>query len=109
MGSKQKAKEFLEMSRTHEHYSTIIDYALKFFILRAEQENPPCADYLKKIQQDYHEQLANAIAVTEKVYSEIFSDEELDELIVMHQNPAIEKLRGLTGDISNRTIDEYVK
>ena len=109
MGSRQKAKEFLEMSRTHEHYSTIIDYALKFFILRAEQENSPCADYLKEIQEDYHEQLANAIEVTEGVYSEIFSDDELEELIVMHQNPVMEKLRGLTADISNKTIEEYVK
>ncbi len=109
MGSKQKAKEFLDMSRTHEHYSTIIDYALQFFILRAEQENKQCADYLKGLQKDYHEQLANAIAVTEKVYSEIFSDEELEELIVMHKNPVMEKLRGLTSDISDRTIEEYVK
>jgi len=107
MGSKYKAKEFLEKSRTHEHYSTIIENALRFFIAQAELEKPECAEYIKKLQDDYKEQFADAIDVTEMVYAEIFSDDELDELIVMHANPTLEKLRGLTQEISDRTIAKY--
>lgn len=109
MGSKQKAKQFLETSRTHEHYSTIIEEALKFFIAKAETENKEFADYLRKMQTDYKEQFKEAIDVTEQVYADIFTDDELDELIVMHQNPTLLKLRGLTADISDRTIENYVK
>ena len=109
MGSKGKAKEFLEVSQTHEHYSTIIENTLMFFIATAEQENKEFAEYLKKMQSDYKDQFANAIDMTELVYAEIFSDDELEELIVMHQNPVLEKLRGLTSEISQRTIEKYVE
>jgi len=107
MGSKEKSKEFLQVSRTHEHYSTIIEQALKFFIAKAETEKKECADYLRKLQTDYKDQFKEAIEVTEQVYADIFSDDELDELIVMHQNPTLLKLRGLTADISDKTIDNY--
>ena len=60
MGNKQKAKEFLEVSRTHEHYSTIIEQALKYFIAKAEQEKSDCVDYMKKLQTDYKEQFKEA-------------------------------------------------
>ncbi len=109
MGSKQKAKEFLEVSRTHEHYSTIVEQSLKYFITKAEQEKPECADYLRKLQTDYKEQFKEAIDITEQVYADIFTDDELDELIVMHRNPTLLKLRGLTADISDKTIDQYAQ
>ena len=34
-------------------------------------------------------------------------DDELEELIVMHKNPVLERLRGLTNEISQRTIEKY--
>lgn len=107
MGSKQKAREFLEVSRTHEHYSAIVEQSLRFFIAKAEQEKPECVDYLKKLQTDYKDQFQQAIDVTEQVYADIFTDAELEELIVMHQNPTLLKLRGLTSEISDRTISQY--
>ena len=107
MGSREKAKKFLEVSRTHNHYSTIIDVALSYFITKAEQEGNPCADYMKKLMSDYHEQLAGAIDITEGTYADTFSDDELDELIVLYGSPVIAKLRGLTSDISDRTIEKY--
>ncbi len=107
MGSKEKSKEFLKVSRTHEHYSTIIEEALKYFIAKADEENKEIAEYLRKMQSDYKVQFKEAIDITEQVYADIFSDDELDELIVMHQNPTLLKLRGLTADISDKTIENY--
>ncbi len=109
MGSQQKAKEFLEISRTHEHYSSIIENSMMFFIASAEQENKEAAEYLKKLKVDYQTQFTDAIGVTEQVYAEIFTDDELEELIVMHKNPVLERLRGLTDEISQRTIDKYAE
>jgi len=109
MGSKEKSREFLEVSRTHEHYSTIIEEALKYFVSKAEEENKEIAEYLRKMQSDYKTQFKEAIEITEQVYADIFSDDELDELIVMHRNPTLLKLRGLTADISDKTIENYSK
>ena len=43
----------------------------------------------------------------EEVYAEIFSDEELDDLIVLHSNPAIKKLRGLNSEIVHKILEKY--
>ena len=104
MGSKVKAKQLLEASDAHKHYSQIVEYALAYFITKSEKEADPVADKLKGLKGEYSQEFERAIEVTEDVYSEIFSDEEMDELIVLHTNPAMEKLRGLTGDIFNRVL-----
>jgi hypothetical protein len=104
MGSNQKAKQLLEASGAHKHYSEIVEYALAYFIAKYEKEADPVADDLKRLKGEYAQEFEKAIEVTEEVYCEIFSDEEMDELIVLHTNPAMEKLRGLTGDIFNRVL-----
>ena len=104
MGSKAKAKRLLEASEAHKHYSQIVEYALAYFIAKSEKEADPVADSLKRLKGEYEYEFEKAIEVTEDVYGEIFSDEEMDELIVLHTNPAMEKLRGLTGDIFNRVL-----
>ncbi len=108
MGSRRKAKQFLEASDTHKHYSEIVDYVLAYLITRAEQEgrNQFAAD-LKKEKSEYQTDFAKAIEITEEVYCDIFSDEELNDLIVLHSNPAIEKLRGLTPEIMNKILEKY--
>jgi len=107
MGSKTKVKEFLEASETHQHYNSIVDFTLTFFIAKAEKEGNPIAEELKKVKAAYQDEFAGAIEITEEVYAEIFNDEELQDLIVLHTTPAIKKLRGLTSDIMNRILKKY--
>jgi hypothetical protein len=108
MGTQEKAKRFLEISETHALYSDIVEYVLTYFIARAEKEdNRSFADNLKQAKQTYREDFQKAITVTEEVYCEIFSDEELDELIVMHSTPSIKKLRGLTSGIMSQVLEKY--
>jgi len=107
MGSQEKAEKLLEVSNTLEHYSDLIDHALSYFIARAEKDNSPFADYLKTVKDGYHDEFSNAVEITGEVYSEMFSDEELDELIVLTSNPAMEKLRGLTSKIVDRVFEKY--
>jgi hypothetical protein len=49
----------------------------------------------------------DALQITEQVYCDIFSDDELQEMIVMHSTPALEKLRGLTPKIMDRFFENY--
>jgi hypothetical protein len=108
MGTKEKARKFLEVSETHAFYSTIIDYVLAYFIARAEKEgNPSFVDDLKRAKQGYTEDFEKAIEVTEEVYCEMFSDEELNDMTVMHTTPAIKRLRGLTPEIMNKVLEKY--
>lgn len=107
MGSKQKARQLLEASDAHKHYSSIIDNALVYFIANAEKEGKPVAEELKKIKSEYDEQFAEAIGLTEDIYAEVFTDEEMDELMVLQTNPAMAKLRGLTSDIFNRILEKF--
>ena len=89
MGTKEKARRFLDVSETHALYSNIIDYVLTYFTARAEKEgNQPFLDDLKRAKQGYTEDFEKAIEITEEVYCEMFSDEELNDMIVMHTTPA---------------------
>ena len=108
MGSMEKAKQFVETSETLKLYSEIIDNMLLYFITRAEKEgNQAFAGELKKVKESYMVDFTDALEVTEKVCCEIFSDEELQELTVMHSTPALEKLRGLTPKIMDRFFENY--
>lgn len=108
MGSMEKAKAFLETSDTLRLYSEIIDSMMLYFIHRTEKEgNQPLADELKKLKNSYMDDFTDALEITEKVYCDIFTDDELQELIVMHSTPALEKLRGLTPKIMDRFFEKY--
>jgi hypothetical protein len=109
MASKEKARRFLEESETHKHYSEIIDHTLAYFIARAERDgNSQFAADLRQAKGGYKEDFDKAIEVTEEVYCEIFDDEELNDLTVLHSNPAIKKLRGLTSEIMNKVLEKYL-
>jgi hypothetical protein len=108
MGSRQKAKQFLEASETHKHHSNLIDYTLTYFIKKAEKEGrSQFAADLRRTKEDYKEDFNKALEITEEVYCEIFSDEELDDLMMLHSNPAIKKLRDLTSGIMNKVLEKY--
>ncbi len=107
MASKEKAKALLEASNSIDHYSEMIEHALKYFIAKLEKEGNPVADELRKLRETYPTDFANAVEITGDVYGEMFTDDELDELIVLNTNPAMEKLRGVTSEIMRRVFEEY--
>ncbi len=110
MGSREKARQFLQESEAHQHYSSIVEYALTYFIAKAEmQGNTRFAEDLRKAKAEYHEDFQNAVDVTELVYADIFTDEELDDLIILHMNPALKKARALTADIVKAILQKYME
>lgn len=110
MGSREKVTQFLEESEAHRHYEGIVDYALAYLVAKAEKEGKSqfAAD-LAQMRSEYKEDFASAVAMTEEVFCEVFDDEELDNLIVLHSNPAIKKLRGLNSDIMGQILRAYAK
>ena len=108
MGSKQKAQAFLETSDTPEYFWSIIEFTLTYFIAKAEKEgNKSFAEELRQAKADYRNDFNKALNITEDVYCEIFNDEELDELIVMHSTTPIKKLRDLTPKIMDTILEKY--
>jgi len=106
----EKAKEFLETSETLKLYSEIIDNMMLYFIARTEKEgNQTLAEELKKLKASYMDDFTDALEITEHVYCDIFSDDEMQEMIVMHSTPALEKLRGLTPKIMDRFFEQYTR
>jgi len=109
MASTEKARKFLEESESHRHYSSIVEYALTFFIARAEKQGKTrFAAELRDLKDAYHEEFRQAVDVTERVYAETFTDEELDDLIILHSNPALRRARALTAEIFEKILQEYV-
>jgi glutaredoxin 2 len=108
MGSREKVRQFLEESEAHRHYEGIVDYALTYLVAKAEKEGKTqfAAD-LNQMKGEYKEDFAKAVALTEEVFSDIFDDEELDNLIVLHSNPAIKKMRGLNSEIVGKVLRKY--
>jgi hypothetical protein len=108
MASKERARKFLEASGSHKHYSEIVDYTLTYFITKAERDGAMrFAEDLRQAKEDYDDEFNKAIEVTEAVYRETFTDEEIDDLIVLHSNPALKKARDLAGDIVNKILEKY--
>ena len=108
MASREKARRFLQESESHKHYSNIVECALTYFIAKAEKEgNARFAADLRTAKQGYHEEFQKGVELTEEVYAETFTDEELDDLIILHANPALRKARALTSDIFNSIIEHY--
>ena len=109
MASREKARRFLEESESHTHYSSIVEYALTYFIAKAKREgNARFAADLEKAREEYHEEFKWALQLAEEVHAELFTDEELDDLIVLHSNPALKKARALTADIFNEILEKYL-
>ncbi len=108
MASREKARQFLEESGAHQHYSNIVECALTYFIAKAEKEgNARFAADLRKAKQGYHNEFRKGVELTEAVYAETFTDDELDDLIILHSNPALQKARALTSDIFDAIIAHY--
>lgn len=108
MASRQKAVRYLQESDSHAHYSGIVEYALTYFITKAKKEgNDRFAADLEKEKQDYHNHFRWALELTEQVYAERFTDEELDNLIVLQSNPAMRKARALTAHIFSDILKKY--
>lgn len=108
MASRQKAIEYLRESDLHEHYSSIVEYALTYFIAKAKKGgNERFAADLQRERDEYHDHFRWALDLTEEVYAERFTDEELDNLIVLQANPAMRKARALTADIFNDILEKY--
>lgn len=108
MASKEKATRYLRESESHEHYSSIVEYALIYFITKATAEgNERFAADLRKAKDDYHDHFRRAFELTEQVYAELFTDEELDDLIVLQSNPALRKARALTAEIFSTVLEKY--
>jgi hypothetical protein len=108
MATKKKARQFVEASDSHKHYSEIVDYTLTYFITKAEREGDSrFAEDLRKAKEEYGEEFDQAIEVTEDVYSEVFTDDEIDDLIVLHSNPTLKKARDLTATIMSKILEQY--
>ena len=108
MASREKARQFLKASDSHRHYSQIIDLALTYFITKAEKQgNARFAEDLKHAKAEYGKDFNQAIEITESVYSEMFSDDELDNLIILLSNPAMSKARDTAADIVGKILDKY--
>jgi hypothetical protein len=109
MASREKTRRFLDESEAHKHYSTIVECTLTYFIHKAEKEgNSRFADELRKARQGYHEEFKMGVDLTEQVYADLFTDDEMDDLIVLNSNPALKKARALTADIFNSVLEKYL-
>ncbi len=108
MASIEKAREYLRESDSHAHYKSIVEFALTYFIAKAKSEGKnEFARELEQAKSEYHDHFAEAIGITEWVHAETFTDEELDNLIVLNQNPALKKARTLTAETMNRILEKF--
>lgn len=109
MASREKARRFLDESEAHKHYSRIVECTLTYFIHKAEKAgNVRFAEDLRQAKQGYHEEFKMGVELSEQVYAETFTDEELDDLIVLNSNPALKKARELTSDIFDTILQKYL-
>jgi broad-specificity NMP kinase len=108
MASTEKVRQFLQDSDSHAHYSSIVECALTYFIHKAKREgNTRFAADLERAKSEYRAEFAQAVAITEHAYADLFTDEELDDLIILHANPALKKARATTVDLFHTILDQF--
>jgi len=107
MTSKQKAIQFLNVTGINEQYSTLIELVLTYFIAKAENEGSSFADDLKGLKAGYRQEFEEVQGIAAEAIAEVFSDDDLDELIVLHSTPALNKLRGLAPGIMDRILEGF--
>lgn len=109
MASKEMARRFIEEADVYQQYSSIIEDTLTVFIAKAEKEgNARFASDLRNAKATYHPDFQKAIEITEQVYAAAFTDEELNDLIVLHNNPALRKSRALGADLVNEILEKVL-
>ncbi len=106
MANKEKAQEFIKASEVNKHYASIIEFSFSYFMKKAEQADSKLADELKKVQEDYKSEFEKGIDLAIEAYGELFTDEELDELIVIHSNPVLKKLRSSTEQLMSKISEK---
>ena len=109
MATKELVRRFIQEADVYKQYSSIIEYTLSVFIAKAEKEgNTRFAADLRNAQASYHPDFQKAIEITEQVFAETFTNEELNDLIVLHNNPAIRKSRALGADLVNKIFERVL-
>ncbi len=106
MGSKEKAKEFIQASEVNKHYASIIEFSFAYFLQKAEEADSKLAEELKKAKESYNDEFGKAVELAQEAYSEIFTEDELEELIVIHTNPVLKKLRNSTSEIMEKISEK---
>lgn len=109
MASKEMVQRFIREADVYTQYSTIVDYILSVLIARAEKEgNAQFAADLRTTKDTYHPDFQKAMEITEQVYAEAFTDEELNELIVLNNNPTLKKARDMGADLVNKILEKLL-
>ncbi len=109
MASKEMARRYIDEAHIYNQYSSIVEYTLTVFIAKAEKEgNTRFAEDLRNARATYHPDFQKAIEITEQVYAEAFTDEELNDLIVLNNNPALKKSRALGADLMNQILEKVL-
>ena len=110
MASAEKVREFLKEADSHKHYSEIIDLSLTYFITKAEKDGKTeFAAELRKGKEEYIKDFNQAIEITESVLGEMFTDDELDNLIILNSNPALAKARSTATEIVGKILEKYTE
>ncbi|MFN8626211.1 MAG: hypothetical protein U0587_09570 [Candidatus Binatia bacterium] len=109
MASKEMARRFIGEADVYNEYSNIIDYTLTVFIAKAEKEgNARFAADLRNLKATYHPDFQKAIEITEQVYADAFTDDELNDLILLHNNSALKKARAHAAKLLNTILERVM-
>jgi hypothetical protein len=108
MATKEMARRFIDEADVYNQYSSLIENILTVLIAKAEKEgNARFADDLRNTRATYHPDFQKAIEITEQVYADAFTDEELSDLIILNNNPALKKALAQVAYLVNK-IQEKV-
>ncbi|MCK4781319.1 DUF2059 domain-containing protein [Candidatus Parcubacteria bacterium] len=107
----EKVKKFLEVSESRKQYVLIVEHMITQ--IRTEIGNEEVLDKFSEVMNAVGVKIMDAI---EKIYADLFSDEEIDELILLHSSPMAIRSRELQpkilekiGLISSAIIDEEIE
>ncbi len=107
MASKEKVQQFFEAAEVVEQYSEMISQIssqAKVYFSEDDDDAIIAIEYKERCKKVIGKKLFDFAG---KIYQELLTDEELDELIVIYTSPVFVRLRRLAPELSQKMI-EYI-
>lgn len=103
MASLKKVREYFEAAEMLKQYTALTENVCAqmsaYFAGRSDDDGLMATELRKRLGVIIGEKM---LAFAEEMFVELFSDEELDELIVIHSSPVFKRLRVLAPEMTKK-------
>ena len=107
MADRGKVRRFFEVAEIEKQFSSLTEQLCSFYKNRLEADGEDESQKIAQVQRFVFGEVKKLIfPLMEDIYTDTFTDSELDELISIHSSPTFQRLRELAPGIQQKMFSE---